>query len=242
MVGVSQMAKYAIISHMLRFVALMLAFAIVPDLWASNIITNCAQLARHVIGGTGQDGRFHLESVTVISTNDTSLIVLDKDDASPGLYDPHMARWAVRPGDRVRVSGLIVPHSDGECGPHVERLAILERGNPVPPRKLSGKEFLNKSNNFHFVEIHGVVKDVFPDDIDPLFTYLAVLCQGEVICTPIGPHAVIEPSSRIRPNTSPNDHINLVGATIRATGICLPRLFGNRRFLGRTLQTPLCSS
>ena len=214
---------------MFRLVALISSVALALNLTASDIITNCLQLAQHIISSTGQDMRFQLNGVTVISTNDAALIAMDTHDASPHLHNLHMPSWAIRLGDTIDVGGFIAVHSDGECCAHFNHLVILKHGDPIAPRKVTGKEFLNKTNNFHHVEIQGVVKDVYPDDIDRKYIYLTILCQGEIICMPINRNEIA------------TNHASIVGATICASGTCLPRLFGNRRYLGHTLQNPQVS-
>ena len=92
------------------------------------------------------------------------------------------------------------------------------------PRAVSAAEFLGGSADSQRVEMEATVSDALSDETDPKFVFLVLDADGETIYAPV---------------KCGNDNMSsverLVGARIRATGVCDPYVPEPRRQLGRQL-------
>ncbi len=92
------------------------------------------------------------------------------------------------------------------------------------PRAVSAAEFLGGSVDSQRVEMEATVSDALSDETDPKFVFLVLDADGETIYAPV---------------KCGNDNMSsveqLVGARIRATGVCDPYVPEPRRQLGRQL-------
>ena len=128
------------------------------------------------------------------------------------------------PGTRVHVQGLVergvrshVPFA--RC----RKLSVLGPGVLLPIAEISGCEFVSGRFDCRPVSVVGNVRDVFPDEIDRHYVNLVLDCDGETIYMSIAAKAA--PS-----------HTAIVGARIRAQGLCIPSFPGGRRHIGRFLS------
>ena len=92
------------------------------------------------------------------------------------------------------------------------------------PRVVSAAEFLGGSADSQRVEMEATVSDALSDETDPKFVFLVLDADGETIYAPV---------------KCGNDNMSsveqLVGARIRAAGVCDPYVPEPRRQLGRQL-------
>ena len=92
------------------------------------------------------------------------------------------------------------------------------------PRAVSAAEFLGGSADSQRVEMEATVSDALSDETDPKFVFLVLDADGETIYAPV---------------KCGNDNMSsveqLVGARIRAAGVCDPYVPEPRRQLGRQL-------
>ena len=126
-------------------------------------------------------------------------------------------------GTKVRVSGVIDVGRRSQVPYALCRdLSVLEPGAAPDIPAISGKDFASGRFDCRVVRIVAKVRDVFPDEIDPGYTYLVLDCDGETVYLP--------------QHTADTSHMPTVGTTIEASGICIPSYPAGRRHLGRMLS------
>lgn len=129
---------------------------------------------------------------------------------------------ALRRGDVVRVRGVLRPFGRTSLHANCQDVRVLTHG-PVPqPKPISIKEFLDGRHDYHLSELTGTVKDIFRDELDPMFSFLVLLADDETIYVPLR-HA----APNVRPELPPaGSEVALVGTPMRDGPL-------NRRYLGR---------
>ena len=126
-------------------------------------------------------------------------------------------------GTKVRVSGIIAVGKKSQV-PYAlcRNLSILGPGVAPDIPTITGRDFVSGRFDCRVVRIVAKVRDVFPDEIDPGYTYLVLDCDGETVYLP--------------QHTTDVTHMPTVGTTIEASGICIPSYPAGRRHLGRMLS------
>ena len=126
-------------------------------------------------------------------------------------------------GTKVRVSGIIAVGKKSQVPYALCRdLSVLGSGAVPDIPTITGKDFVSGRFDCYVVRIVAKVRDVFPDEIDPGYTYLVLDCDGETVYLP--------------QHTTDVTHMPTVGTTIEASGICIPSYPAGRRHLGRMLS------
>ena len=128
-------------------------------------------------------------------------------------------------GDRIHLSGYLALGQDKRCYPHCTNATIIGRGESVKVPTISGADFTSGNFDFHVVQIQGVIKDAFIEEIDPGCIKILLNSNGYTLIT----------------SQDPGDHSlasirDLIGAEILVTGFCDPDPFIRRNFSGRNLR------
>ena len=189
------------------------------------VVTNCTRLAQIITSGEGAEDRFDLRHVNAKSTV-RELVVYDRFAAVKIVKVPQLRAPKIQDGDIINARGFISRNKMGERTAHTEQLTVLAHGEPDPLRLVSFEDFSSPTNNFRLVQIEGVVRDVITDETDPKYSYLVLLHRDGIIFTALSEK--LSPAQDIR---------DLINTRVTVTGFCQPRLYGNRKFFGRTLQT-----
>lgn len=150
-----------------------------------------------------------------------------QDPSGPMIVRQVFAAWAT---NRLSAGTLVHLRGTVEYGTrsHVpfancSDLTVLGPGPAPAVPTVSGKDFISGRFDCRVVRIIARVRDAFPDEIDPGYTYLVLDCGGETVYLPKSVNALT------------NDTTAILGATIEATGICTPSFPAGRRHLGRSL-------
>lgn len=150
-----------------------------------------------------------------------------QDSSGPMIVRQVFAGWATNrlaAGTHIRIRGTIergmrshVPYAN--C----RDLVVLGPGPAPAIPTITGKDFTSGRFDCRVVRIVAKVRDAFPDEIDPSYTYLVLDCDGETVYLPKSVNAL------------KHDTATILGSTIEATGICTPSFPAGRRHLGRSL-------
>ena len=136
-----------------------------------------------------------------------------------------MKNPVAKAGDRVRVSGTTAyydpfrQHIYARC----EWISTVSNGVPPAVRTIRCADFASGLHDYRNVQVNGVVRNAFRDEIDPRYSVL-ILGDGDAcvyvhICT-----------DRDEPDLNA-----YIGAEVRVLGLCDPLPGGNRLHLGRIL-------
>lgn len=129
---------------------------------------------------------------------------------------------ALRRGDIVRVRGVLSLFGRTSLHANCQEIHVLAHGPLPQPKPISIREFLDGRHDYHLSELTGTVKDIFRDELDPMFSFIVLLADGETIYVPLR-HTAPD----IRPELPPiGSEIELIGTPIRTGPL-------NRRHLGR---------
>ena len=153
-------------------------------------------------------------TATVVSPNEADISTLTLTDGTNDclirLQGPGR-KTLCRLGDRVTVRGhtYLSPLS-GHRFADADHVEIQGHGPPPEPVDATAEEILAWAFPRHLVRVTGSVLDVFRDEIDPRYAFLALASGRETLYLAI---------------RLPSDEslIRLVGASIRATGLCSER-------------------
>ena len=126
-------------------------------------------------------------------------------------------------GDIMRIKGIIIPTMDGKLGLHSQQVTLIAHGEPLVPVSISAMDIYDgdKLKN-NFVRISGIVHDAFRDEIDNLWSYLILNCDGTLVYVAL-----------LSDGTPPDILEQLIGANISVKGIVSNNLHGSRIALKR---------
>ena len=141
-------------------------------------------------------------------------------------YNPHCAT-EVRAGYRVRVVGATSLSYGHVCAAYTN-LTVVARGDPPPPdhRGLSPTDLTSGRYDQTLSTLVGKVLDVFPDEIDPSYFFLAFEDGTNTVY--VTTHLY---------GRSPAEFDTLIGCTVEAEGVICPKSGGTRLHIGRTFST-----
>lgn len=139
---------------------------------------------------------------------------------------------AIRPsiptnmGDIVRIKGTIIPTGECKFGLHSHQVIFVAHGDPLIPTPISAMDMYDgdKLKN-KFVQIDGIVHDAFRDEIDNMWSYLILNCDGHLVYVALLSDGI--------PHDIPE---RLIGATISVNGIVSNNLRGSRIALKRYIS------
>ena len=191
---------------------------------SASLITNAAQLAEAALFSM-KEREFAFTGTVTAAMHEGSCIT--DSSGQTLIMDPRgVIRAAnVNPGDVVAVSGKTVEYDVGivfgDCH-HARKI-----GHDTVPPVISATvgEVASGRCDFRIVKVRGTLREVFRDEIDPLFVY-AMLTDGATsafVVFSAGDDDGLESLQR------------MTGAEIEAVGISRPYMRGYRRQLGHTI-------
>ena len=133
-------------------------------------------------------------------------------------------------GDIVHVSGKAIPTTKKHVGLHSEQITLVSHGAPPKPIKVTVKDIYgNDKLNNAFITLNGVVYDAFRDEIDSLWSFIVLDCDGTLVYIAMFGESMS--SGRLE---------GLIGATISVAGILTNHRYGSRVTLKRyiTIHDP----
>ena len=140
-------------------------------------------------------------------------------DDSGGIAVRTFSKASHSNGDRVRIIGHVDHVEAGIPWIEADRIESVARGQPVKPTHTDVAGILRGDCNFMTVILEGVIIDVFPDDIDTGWTWLALESSGNKVMI------AVPTSSDDRERLE-----HLVDAKVSLTGFAGPDI-GYRRFI-----------
>ena len=194
--------------------------------WCGNVVTNATELMSY-LGFGGKEGvEFALDAKVVWGTSAFSKGFCAR--AADGFIElVDKALWPgtlLSEGDVIKVHGKTVGLTNNIANGFVNAncLAIDVIGHvmPEPPVDATIDDVLAEREQHHlyFVRIQGAVRDVFTDEIDHRYRHV-IMSSGEKSIGISFPAETCDMDSLSR----------LIGAEVRATGLCSHKISGFRR-------------
>ena len=148
-------------------------------------------------------------------SDSTGMIFLSRNESSRSRTNADDR--LTRPGSIVRIAGRILLNNHKFPRAYYDDIQLV--GNqPIPPaRFVSLHDLRNTSTIPMLIQTKGVVRDVFRDEIDPLWHFIILTDEGSTFYVPVFTNG--EPSPSL---------YALIGAEISVTGIC-DRTFNSAR-------------
>ena len=194
--------------------------AICQLLVCASVITNLIEVRNHA----AVERSFDVTAPFISRLyHDQSLLLLGNENGVAQFNDGTTNRASsYRPGDILRVRGVFRKTNELSIQADCREIRFLSHGPAPRPVPISAQDFLNGTCDCRLSEITGTVKDIFPDELDPMFTFLVLLSGDETIYAPIR-------SSQ----TSSRQEFPPVGSEITLVGVPTRTSPRNRRHLGR---------
>ena len=159
---------------------------------------------------------FSIRGRKVLLTDQTgSIFIIRKDDDTA----------TVQIGDRIHTQG-IVRHGNNRHRDVLSTHMTVTGTGPVPePIKIHPAQIANGEGDYRLVQLEGLVRNAFRDEIDQNWNYIELNCDSQIVYVSF-PDADIS-----------TERLNaLLDAVISVKGICLPICTGRRIFFGPHIQ------
>ena len=136
-------------------------------------------------------------------------------------------RGKIRAGDLCRIGGTVcLSKQNPFFSAYVRTLDIIGYKAPTPPREISGADFIAGKHDLRPVVLRGRIDEYIPDEIDENNQFLILEADGARIPMNISREILSQDSCRA-----------LLGHTVTASGVGIPRPSTSRRQIGRTLSS-----
>lgn len=193
-----------------------------------SVLRSVGALNRALAGNAGDEQPFDL-TVSVCSLRfapaDPTLSVFDDTGAATMMFRPLLeTNVAVRAGDRLHVCGRILRKPRNRRSyPQCDRFEFLGHGPAPSPRDITAADLASGLHDNRLVRLTGVLRDVFNDEIDPIFTFLTLSSDDRTSLVAI-PAVGEDDVSALR---------RQIGNKAEAVGICTRSTMGGRQQIGR---------
>lgn len=198
---------------------------------ATLLLTNAADVASTVIRGN-QEFSFRLSGTIILSHRTEHSQILSVEDVSGCtiiLADaPTNGFDACSLGDRILASGAGYSNTIGRVYARCNSVRVISHGREVPPIRANASALKRGEYDNRRIAITGSVRDVFTDEIDPLWIFCILDCHPDRLFITVRTEPGVGNNAFERLKT-------LIGATVSATGLCSLNDLGFRRLLGRTV-------
>ena len=193
-------------------------------LLATAMITNLAGLVEFR-GNESRKDPFELTLSVIYADNRHLNQLLLTDGTLVSVFNAGEVKGArpLAPGDVVRVRGVrIINNKDVDDQNFCNGVEFLSSGPAYAVPVALASEIVSGKMERRFVEFRGRVSDVFIDDLDPRFLFMAVESDGVFFYVALRCEKVDDGTIA-----------GCLGAEIRARGVVRTYRRGNRQFLGR---------
>ena len=201
-----------------------------PCLLLAALLTNCADVAKHVFSRQTGD-RFDLIGHVIVrdNNNDPILNIADSTGGTRVMGVRHVRMpLPFKSGDTIRVTGIIdvPPDMRTHLPCAICRSAdLVTSGEPQPPISVSASDILSGRYDCRLVRIKGRIRQVVRDEIDARCIYVQILVDDSLVYLTVNGDASCETTLR-----------SMIDAEIEAVGFCQPSSYMRRRFIGYTIN------
>jgi len=196
----------------------------------ASLLTNTTQLAK-AIAEERFGERFELEGLVTLTTGEhASLFPLVTPSGNTSVFKTlkpeiyPLAEDFPKAGDFIHASGILTTNRLGLLIPECTDIKLLSRAKPPRPVPVTVEDIHSGKVDCLAIKTEGTVRDIFKDEIDPNWIYVALNCNG----TPL--YAVM-----------PDSGIGLAGMArfgdckVSVKGVCHSFNDSIRRMMGKSL-------
>lgn len=160
------------------------------------------------------------QSSSFLLADDTGGIDLSRDNGAPLSVGSHMTAT----GALLRVSGQIKLNARGFAVALYDDLAVIGHESLPDPLPVRLSDLPSEKYDYRLIRTGGTVKDVFRDEIDPLWHFIILTDNATSFYVPV-----------FTGEKPPKLLDNLVGAQVEITGVCKRTPSSPREFQGQTI-------
>ena len=211
------------------FFALATAAALTLPGEADRTITTADELTSALKQESSEGRTFSIKATVTLSCGSESKVIPVEDHTGAAIirktFSP-ISDFAADAGEILQFSGVITRNAPEH--PLLARcLSATRIGRAPPPPIRDFHPQLLESQTFDYrpLHLHGVIRDLLADEIDPTFMFLVVRCQDAFIPIPISSSGHLASAAD-----------SLIGAEIDMTGVCDPRHIGSRSQIGKFIH------
>jgi len=199
---------------------------------ASLFLTNAADVASAVVNGVS-DFSFSLTGTVTYAHQTSRSQFLSIEDASGCARilanAPTNGIDACRSGDSVVLRGTSASSHIGRIFAQGDTVRVTAHGERIPPIRAQATAMKRGVYDNRLITIDGNLRDIFTDEIDPLWIFCVLDCHPERVVATLQ-----EQSGSNSPTLTTLK--SLIGADVSLTGLCTLNDLGFRRYLGRTVR------
>ena len=170
---------------------------------------------------------FELDGILSFSLKHSLRVFVIKDESGIAILHSNAQSVPAKllPGDRIRASGII--NWNDEINSHIaecKKITVIGHNANVEYETVSVPELLEGHHDNHLVQLTGIVRDAFIDEVDPSCAFLVLQNGRDTLYSYFiaqePPHAWLS---------------NLVGAEISLKGLCSSDITSPRYYIGRCI-------
>ena len=164
---------------------------------------------------------FKIDAIATSPIQDgTNLAFVASDDSgSVMIYqEPAIALTAIRPGARIKASGIIKQYDAATAAALALTMSITGESQVAPPPEAKLSDIVDGKYDMRYVKASGIVKAMFHDTIDKHFSFAVIV--GDNSSLHIAMHT---------PNGKESEMLSMIGSKVSVRGIVQNAPHGHRR-------------
>ena len=164
---------------------------------------------------------FEIDAIATSPIQDgTNLAFVASDDSGSVLMyqEPAIALKAIRPGARIKASGIIKQYDAATAAALALTMSITGESQVAPPPEAKLSDIVGGKYDMRYVKASGTVKAMFHDTIDKHFSFAVIV--GDNSSLHIAMHT---------PNGKESEMLSMIGAEVSVRGIVQNAPHGHRR-------------
>ena len=195
----------------------------------ANLLTNTVDVLK-AIRNENTEAAFSLEGICILQNPQRFSSFILKDGTGTimlTLFDSKLESACPQdttPGNIVRVDGRISLNTRGFATARYDKISLIGHQMPPAPLSIRLSDLPSEKYDCQLIKTTGYVKDIFRDEIDPLWHFLIMTDGERPFYIPVFTDG--KPPSILK---------NIIGAQIEITGVCQRTFSSPREFQGQTI-------
>ena len=147
---------------------------------ASAVLTNIADVTSAVFANRSGERFSTVGTVMAIGSPKNALFILSSPNGNQVFRDETQGirSQSLHPGNVIRAAGVISGNEYGYTSANCRTIDLLADGVPPVAEDVPATELNSARLDGRLIRVHGMVQEVFRDEIDPKYIYLALNSDG----------------------------------------------------------------
>ena len=147
---------------------------------AATVLTNIADVTSAVFSNRSGERFSTVGTVMAIGSPKNALFILSSPDGNQVFRDgtQGIRSQTLHPGNVIRASGVISGNEYGYTSANCQSIDFLADGTPPVAEDVPATELNSARLDGRLIRVRGTVQEVFRDEIDPKYIYLALNSGG----------------------------------------------------------------